>query len=53
VQSFVRKWKETWSRMGKIKLEFYLEEGKGSLHLAYDRDQWRTLVNTVMNLVVQ
>jgi hypothetical protein len=23
------------------------------IHLAQDRDQWRTIVNTVMNLLVQ
>jgi hypothetical protein len=39
--------------MGKITLECYLEEGMVSIYLAYDIDQWRTLVNTVMNLLVQ
>jgi len=27
-------------------------EGVGWMHLAEDRDQWRTVVNTVMNLWV-
>jgi hypothetical protein len=28
------------------------EDGIDSMHLAQDRDQWRALVNTVMNLQV-
>jgi hypothetical protein len=37
-----------------IKVDFR-ERGWGNMdwiHLAYDRDQWRALVNTVMNLSV-
>jgi hypothetical protein len=28
-------------------------EGVGRIHLAQDRDRWRALVNTVMNLMVR
>jgi hypothetical protein len=39
--------------MGKIISEYYLQEGMVSIHLAYERDQWRTVVSTVINLLVE
>jgi hypothetical protein len=56
----VGNWKE-WDHLedldvgGRIILESILERGWGGLDkidLAQDRDQWRALVNTVMNLWV-
>jgi hypothetical protein len=40
-----RRWKDN------IKMDLR-EIGRGSIDLAQDRDQWRALVNTVMNLRV-
>jgi hypothetical protein len=39
---------------GKIILERILGcEGVNWVHMVHDRDQWRALVNTVMNLLIQ
>jgi hypothetical protein len=38
------------NRVDNIKIEW---NGMDWIHLAQDRDQWRALVNTVMNLRVQ
>jgi hypothetical protein len=46
--------KETTRRVDNIKID-YREIGWGRkdwIDLAQDRDQWRALVNTVMNLLV-
>jgi hypothetical protein len=44
-----RRWGDN-IRMDLRKIEW---EGVDWMHLAQDREQWRTLVNTVMNLRVQ
>jgi hypothetical protein len=44
-----RRWKDN-IRMGLREVE---QEAVDSMHLAEDRDQWRALVNTVINLRVQ
>jgi hypothetical protein len=44
--------KRTWADNIKIDLREIGWDGMGWIDLAQDRDQWRALVNTVMNLRV-
>jgi hypothetical protein len=44
--------KRRWEDNTKIKLRGIGWGGMDWIDLAYDRDQWRALVNTVMNLRV-
>jgi hypothetical protein len=43
----------TWEVSVKMDFREVWWEGVEWMHLAQDRDQWRALVNTVMNLRVQ
>jgi hypothetical protein len=41
-----------WEHNIRMDLKEIRWEGVGRIHLAQDRDQWRAVVNTVMNLWV-
>jgi hypothetical protein len=41
-----------WEGTVRMVLQEIVWEGVGWMHLGQDRDQWRSLVNTVMNLRV-